>query len=129
MQVHRNYTLDKDRRPVLEPDLLKWARWFETAERQVASDVVPNREPHYSLDKERIKEQKKAYYRLFGELRKNSKLDDPKEILISTVFLGLDHQWMDGPPLLFETMVFNGPCNEFQERYSTWKEAEEGHKK
>lgn len=25
---------------------------------------------------------------------------------ISTVFLGLDHQWLDGPPLLFETMTF-----------------------
>jgi len=25
---------------------------------------------------------------------------------ISTVFLGLDHNWGDGPPILWETMVF-----------------------
>lgn len=25
---------------------------------------------------------------------------------ISTVWLGLDHSWGDGPPLIFETMVF-----------------------
>jgi hypothetical protein len=27
--------------------------------------------------------------------------------LVSTVFLGVDHNWGDGPPLLFETMVFD----------------------
>lgn len=32
------------------------------------------------------------------------KLDDGT--VVSTVFLGLDHQFGDGPPLLFETMVF-----------------------
>lgn len=25
---------------------------------------------------------------------------------VSTVFLGLDHGWSDGPPVLFETMIF-----------------------
>ena len=48
-------------------------------------------------------------------------------VLVSTVFLGLDHQLGEGPPLLFETMVFNGPGHEYQERYSTWDEAEAGH--
>ena len=28
--------------------------------------------------------------------------------IVSTVFLGLDHSWGGGPPLLFETMVFGG---------------------
>lgn len=27
------YTLDPDGKPVLEPDLLKWGKWFETADR------------------------------------------------------------------------------------------------
>jgi len=49
-------------------------------------------------------------------------------VLISTVFLGLDHNWLGGPPLLFETMVFGGKLDQEQERYSTWDEAEEGHK-
>jgi hypothetical protein len=26
---------------------------------------------------------------------------------VSTVWLGLDHQYLDGPPLIFETMVFD----------------------
>lgn len=51
---------------------------------------------------------------------------------ISTVWLGLDHQWMDGgKPLIFETMVFNdgGFSELYMDRYSTWQEAEEGHAK
>lgn len=46
---------------------------------------------------------------------------------VSTVFLGLDHQFGEGPPLLFETMVFGGPLDEEQRRYTTWAEAEAGH--
>ena len=46
---------------------------------------------------------------------------------VSTVFLGLDHQFGDGPPLLFETMVFrNGEAGECR-RCSTWLEAEAQH--
>lgn len=47
--------------------------------------------------------------------------------MVSTVFLGLDHQYGDGPPLLFETMVFGGPLDHEMNRYSTWNEAEKGH--
>jgi hypothetical protein len=51
-------------------------------------------------------------------------------IVVSTVFLGLDHQIGEGPPLLFETMVFNDYGDDGQQyRYSTWDEAEAGHKK
>ena len=51
---------------------------------------------------------------------------------VSTVFLGLDHNFLvGGKPKIFETMVF--PTDEMGEldceRYSTWEEAEEGHKK
>jgi len=49
---------------------------------------------------------------------------------VSTVFLGLDHRFdPDGPPMLFETMVFGGSDeqDEICERYSTWEEAEAGH--
>lgn len=51
---------------------------------------------------------------------------------ISTVWLGLNHQWQDGePPLIFETMVFeSGDFHDiYCDRYSTWQEAEEGHKR
>ncbi len=46
---------------------------------------------------------------------------------VSTVFMGLDHQWGDGPSLLFETMVFGGHWDEYLQRYSTWDKAQEGH--
>lgn len=48
---------------------------------------------------------------------------------VSTVFLGLDHRFLrDGPPILFETMVFGLYGNEeYQRRCSTWAEAEKMH--
>jgi len=49
------------------------------------------------------------------------------ETRVSTVFLGLDHRYGEGPPLLFETMVFGGPLDQEQERCSTWEEAEKMH--
>lgn len=52
-------------------------------------------------------------------------------IEVSSVFLGLNHQWGNGPPLLFETMVFGldkgDPLADYQWRYRTWHEAEQGH--
>lgn len=48
-------------------------------------------------------------------------------IKVSTVFLAMDHQFGDGPPLLFETMVFGGPIDGDMDRYSTREEAETGH--
>lgn len=51
-------------------------------------------------------------------------------IMVSTVFLGLDHRFTgSGPPLLFETMVFgiNAENQDMMSRYSTWDDAETGH--
>lgn len=53
-------------------------------------------------------------------------------VRVSTVFLGCDHRWnfdgSDAPqPILFETMVFGGVFDEYQERYCTWDEAVAGH--
>lgn len=62
---------------------------------------------------------------------KNRRVAETKKggITVSTVFLGLDHEWGSVTPILFETMIFGGQHNQDQWRYSTWKEAEEGHKK
>jgi hypothetical protein len=55
---------------------------------------------------------------------------------VSTVFLGLDHSYGNGPAILFETMVFPDrelPKDEgrwiesYQERYATLTDAEQGH--
>jgi hypothetical protein len=55
------------------------------------------------------------------------------KIAVSTQFLGLDHQWLpDGPPLLFETTVYDQTNNQwlsaYARKYSTWEEAELGHR-
>lgn len=48
------------------------------------------------------------------------------DVLVSTVFLGMDHGF-GGTPLLFETMVFGGEFDGWCMRWSTWDEAESGH--
>lgn len=111
------YILDDAHRAVPEPDLFKWAMWMETGDRLVKRDG-----------------------------------DEASGWVVSTVFLGLDHRYGDGPPMLFETMVFapdayrgkGAPPIEvvvhtskaFREkwdghgaRYSTWDEAEAGHRR
>ena len=49
---------------------------------------------------------------------------------ISTVWLGIDHSFGQGPLLIFETMVFElGSSRDLDMmRYSTLAEAEQGHK-
>jgi hypothetical protein len=49
--------------------------------------------------------------------------------VVSTVFLGLDHNFYDeGPPILWETMVFDSNFNEqYCKRYSSLVEALAGH--
>ena len=43
---------------------------------------------------------------------------------VSTVFLGLDYQFGNGPPILFETKIFiDGGEAVYQDRCSTWDEA------
>ena len=85
-----HYILNEQGEPVLEPDFLVWARWFETADRRVARDVIDG-------------------------------------VIVSTVFLGLDHRFIgDGPPVLYESMVF-GDTEEHMWRYSTREQALAGH--
>lgn len=91
----------KGHEPVKEPDLMKWAQWFETASRTVRKDT--------------------AIVDVAG--RPVGTID------VSTVFLGLDHSFGRGPPMLFETMVFGGPLDHECERCSTWEEAEQQHER
>lgn len=71
-------------------------------------------------------------------------LDDPSkkrvaqdyigDYWISTVFLGLDHRFSDdGPPILFETMVFpekgKNMSEKWAERACTWDEALAAHER
>lgn len=53
--------------------------------------------------------------------------DEVGEATVSTVHLVLNHQFTDGPPLIFESMVFGGPHNDYQWRYATEEQARVGH--
>lgn len=50
------------------------------------------------------------------------------DVLVSTVFLGLDHRFSGkGDPLLWETLVFGGALDGEQQRYSSRAAADRGH--
>jgi hypothetical protein len=48
---------------------------------------------------------------------------------ISTVFLGLDHGFGEGPPILWETCIFFSEGSDVIERYTSYEDAVEGHQK
>jgi len=57
--------------------------------------------------------------------------DEIGVLVVSTIFLGLDHRFFDdGPPLVFETIIFDDDCGHDLEtfRYATYDQAEAGHK-
>jgi hypothetical protein len=54
--------------------------------------------------------------------------DTVGDVYVSTVFVGIDHRFFGpGDPLIFETMIFDGPHDGECARSSTWEEAEEMH--
>jgi hypothetical protein len=64
----------------------------------------------------------------FETANRHVAVEERDGVRVSTVFLGHDHRFGgDGPPILFETMIFGGPNDQDQDWYSTWEEAEAGH--
>jgi hypothetical protein len=112
--------------PMIDPECPGCA-----ARRPVGPTGVKAMSDHYILEgKTPVKTDLMTWARWF-ETRKGRHVAQTKQgdVRVSTVFLGLNHQWGDGPPLVFETMIFGGEHDQYQERYSTWDEAEAGHRK
>lgn len=79
--------------------------------------------------------------RLFGDLQyrfvgaTTIRADNGGLYRVSTVWLGMDHSWGSGPPLIFETMVFIDEAgstevswmDRYCDRYPTEAEAKAGH--
>jgi hypothetical protein len=85
-------------------DVLKWGKMFEEESRIVRQeDIKP-------LERDGLFSPVECF-----------------DCRVSTVFLGLDHSYGSGGPDIFETMVFGGPLDLEERRYSTWDEAELGH--
>lgn len=73
-----------------------------------------------------------AWFEQFDNRRvADDSIEQPEHdpVRVSTVFLGIDHNFGGaGPPLLFETLVFGGPLDGETYRYATWDQAEAGHR-
>jgi hypothetical protein len=98
---NNNYILNADGEPELCEDIYAWGMWFERTSRT----------------RERVVAQDKHESRTSGE----------PEIMVSTVFLALDHNWGDGPPVLWETLVFGGLLDGEMNRYTSRADALAGH--
>jgi hypothetical protein len=84
---------------------------------------------------------KSRWYKLDGDVLVSIKAEEVEwsnrwqlrdavgDAVVSTVFIALDHAFGDGPPVLFETLIFGGPLADEGERYCTKAEAEAGHAK
>lgn len=93
------YVLNSEGEPEPCEDLFEWAHWMER-----------------SLEERHID----------GDYVTG---DDGAVVFVSTVFLGLDHGMGRGaPPVLWETMVFNGDLTELQWRYTSKAAALAGHR-
>lgn len=95
------YILDNNHNPVCKP-VLEAAKWMED--------------------------------NLHRKVVKQDRFEDEngEEIFVSTVFLALDHSFPwneDKEPILWETMIFGGEHDQYQERYTSYKDALEGHEK
>lgn len=93
----------KDGVPIECGDVVEWSRWMQqSGEREVGVARLPH-------------------------------LDGG--VIVSTVFLGINHNYhglFDGngvpeEPVLWETMIFGGPHNEWTRRYTSLEEAQVGH--
>jgi hypothetical protein len=89
----KKYILNDQGEPMPEPDIEKWSAWFEEASRTEGP-------------KSRIVD----------------RTDFPGG-WVSTVFLGLDHNWSgEGPPILWESMIFGSSLDQEQDRCSGSRE-------
>jgi len=94
------YILDEHGDPQPCADVRMWGRWFEEASRTRARILAHDRDEGA----------------------------DGVEILVSTVFLGLDHNFgASGPPVLWETLVIGGLLDGLQMRYTSREDAFRGH--
>jgi hypothetical protein len=69
----------------------------------------------------------KEWAESFEKSQRVARTEVSPEVSVSTVFLGINHNYYGGPPLLFETMVFGGEHDQDIWRYASWEEAEAGH--
>jgi len=91
------WILDVKGNPVHEPDVVVWGQWFEFSG-----------------------EERTMAFTTFCDAA-------GKDVVVSTVFTGMDQGMGIGAPVLYETMVWRGEDIEEGYRYRTKEEAVAGH--
>jgi hypothetical protein len=92
------YILDDDGNPVPCDDVLVWAEWYEQSRSNNCRVVKQD----------------------WAETEDTT-------VGVSTVFLALDHAFMGGPPILWESLVFGTSLDGEMRRYRSKAEALRGH--
>lgn len=91
---------------------------------------------HYIFVNGKIKEVSFLEFAIWFEDIDNRRVDKTTindDVFVSTIFLGIDHNfmpkeaWKENPPVLFETMVMGGKFSDKGWRYSTLNQAKRGH--
>jgi hypothetical protein len=96
--VSDKYILNDDGEPVPCEDILIWGEWFERTQH----------------DRSRVVRQDYA--------------EAEGSVGVSTVFLGLDHNYSaSGPPVLWESLVFGTSLDGAMQRYTSRADALRGH--
>lgn len=88
------------------------------------------RDGYYDRDGNRITQREWASHLDDMKYKRVAETTLPDGRWISTVWLGLDHNFMDGPPLIFETMVFPNKTKLLEidmKRYASLEDARLGH--
>jgi hypothetical protein len=80
---------------------------------------------HYDWNAQPISHER--WMELFRQDRRVAYTDLGLRGRVSTVWLGLNHAYDDGPPLIYETLVFDGPLTDEMLRYATLEQARTGH--
>lgn len=106
------------------PGPKEWsALWDEVESHGVVTMFSREGRPISFRDWVRIREWDHRHDRAYSHVAR----DTVGRYMISTVWLGLDHGWGRGPPLIFETMVFENGSGIDTVRYTTLEQAEWGH--
>lgn len=86
---------------------------------------------HFILHDKQVIEERDlfAWIEWFTKADRNIKKTIVNDVMVSTVFLGINHSFNPDDILIFETMVFGGHCDGLIDRYCTYDEALEGHEK
>lgn len=105
---------------IVAATMMEWSEFFETSERVIEQTDIPC---------EGAMQSKRNPDRKPGELPFHIKVVT-NTVRVSTVFLGLDHNWSgNGPPIVFETMIFGGEHDEYCDRCATLAQARKMHTK